>query len=151
MFFFVRPSSARILLFRVFFLSVPISLACFLLAIQLAFEHAFQVANVELSTKDSCQVRPAGPLRGGGVLGSDGRREAEVERVPQARELALYGADAVEEGVVARHVPLVLLGLLVEREEVLAVAHVREQVVLLRQDKVRVAGHRCAVSHKIGH
>ncbi len=59
--------------------------------------------------------------------------------------------EVVLEVVVPVRVPCVPLGPLVEGDEELAVAHVREDVVLLGQDPVRVAGHRGAVSHEVRH
>jgi hypothetical protein len=61
-----------------------------------------------------------------GVLGGG----PKFERVPESREIEFESGNPVPQRVVLAHVPLGLLGPPVEGEEVLAVADVRQEVVL---------------------
>lgn len=61
-----------------------------------------------------------------GVLGGG----PKLERVSESREIEFESGNPVPQRVVLAHVPLGLLGPPVEGEEVLAVADVRQEVVL---------------------
>lgn len=74
-----------------------------------------------------------------------------MEWIPEPLEVPLEGVESLLQRVVLGHVPEVFLSTLVEREQILALLNVGEDVVLLREHEVGIAGHGGAVSHEISH